>query len=720
MTICEATIQVRSVYPGILGGAFFKGMNVDQRKLLKCKADWRVLPIAPHRGEFWYVKGTLINHPDYGEQLHASESRLVGLPSPDCITALLAKHRFFRGFYLGTVKIGKLACLGDQVLVDLLNNGNSYEISKVVGSIRAERLVDAWSRFQNEVETSNFLMQHKFSFALLRKVLKITRHNTTERLKANPYIMVCFSGLTQNIWKKVDECAKSLSIPKNDPRRLAGIVEHVIYESLRDGHTAITKTNLINRVKKLLKAESYGEASIKYALERKVLICLHSNNSEPIFQGVGPAYIEHSLEKRIKHLLSRVPQIDILTTKDSVTKETIDRYSNELEHSFKYALTKQQKSAVYMALTNRCSLVISYVETDKTPILKAVADVAKRQYRSFFLLTVAYKAKERMRQAIGHPVMTIHGFIKAVEQKYVDINCDPLIVIDEASMVDAALFNRLLKLFDGKPYHLLAVGDTAQLPIGFGMVWHKMAKSSCIPIMELSEVARQGSGSDLYKYAMQVREGYSEDVREWRGETEGFYFVEANRAGVRHALLDIRTTLPEAQILTPHISPSMPDCVDKINRFLQKCLNGGSPGFPLENNRLRIGDPVIITEDNYGLGLFNGTTGRMISLDSRAGELIAGFEFEGHDSLVFLDIEQVHEVGITLAYAISVQKAQCLDSEIVVVSCVVDTEKVERSFIYTGLMRAKRLCIIVGSREVYHKAITKLPRSERLCVGFSI
>lgn len=696
------------------------GMNVDDRKLLKCKADWRVLPIAPHDGEFWYVKGTLINHPDNGEQLHVAECCLVELPSPNCIISLLVRHRFFRRIYLGSLKINKLACLGDQVLVDLLNNGNSYEISKVVSSVMAERLVDAWSRLQNEVKTSIFLMRHKFSFALLRRVLKMTRFNTIERLKANPYILVCFGGLTRNIWKTVDECARSLGIPKNDPRRLAGIVEHVIYESLRDGHTAITKTNLLNRVKKLLKAEGYGEASIRHALERKSIICLHSNDSEPSFQGVGPAYIEHSLEKRIKHLLSRVPQLDVLTTKDSVMKEIIDRYSIGLEHSVNSSLTKQQKSAVFMALTNRCSLIVSYVEINKTSILKAVADVAKQQYRTFFFLTVAYKSKERLRQAIDHPVMTIHAFIKAVEEKYVDINCDPLIVIDEASMVDAALFNRLIRLFDWKPYHLLAVGDTAQLPVGFGMIWHKMTKSSCIPIMELSEVARQGSGPDLYKYAMQVREGYSEHVREWRGETEGYYFVEANSAGVRHALLDIRTTLPEAQILTPHILPSMPDCVDKINRFLQNCLNGRSPGFPLENNRLRIGDPVIITEDNYGLGLFNGTTGRMISLDSSDGELIAGFEFEGHDSLVFLDIEQIHEVGIMLAYAISVQNVQCLDSEIVVISCVVDTEKVERSLIYTGLTRSKRLCIIVGSREMYHKAITKPPRSERLCVGFSI
>jgi exodeoxyribonuclease V alpha subunit len=118
--------------------------------------------------------------------------------------------------------------------------------------------------------------------------------------------------------------------------------------------------------------------------------------------------------------------------------------------------------------------------------------------------------------------------------------------------------------------------------------------------------------------------------------------------------------------------------------------------------------------------LFNGTTGHLIGIDHKNGESIATFKFEMHDIPVSLTIEEIYSLGITLAYAVSIHKSQGSEYESVAISCIVNSEMVERSLVYTGLTRAKKLCLMVGSRECFHTAIAKPTRADSLCVGFTI
>jgi exodeoxyribonuclease V alpha subunit len=420
-------------------------------------------------------------------------------------------------------------------------------------------------------------------------------------------------------------------------------------------------------------------------------------------------------------------QQSLFQGKDGFVQFLIEKYAIEFERTYKFKLTDEQLMAIELALTNRCAVISGYGGTGKTTVQRAIADIAQSMNRTLYIMALSGKAKERAAQATGREAMTIHGFIKAVREgsEKIDIYSDPLIIIDEASMVDIALLNKLLSLFDDLPFSLLTVGDTAQLsPVGFGLAWHKMAKSNNLPAVHLTKVHRQATHSPIHKAAMDIREGISHQLPEWKGEAEGIYLVNSEATDLLGNLYKLKKALPQAQILTPHMSHRMHDSGHKINKYLQRQLqlsDGGSRGVILGGTKIFIGDPVIVTENNYELNLFNGMTGQLKSVAMDAlGKQCGYFEFEGRDDQIELTVDQMFDVGLSLAYGITMHKAQGSEYEVAIVCCIVKSPLLERSLLYTSVTRAKKLMIIVGSKKLYDAALKSLPRAETLCTGICL
>ena len=725
----EKTIQIASVHVGPFGGAVFRGTVINERTELRCVVNSRNVVRTPRAGEFWHVVGLLAEHVEYGYQLYVSSCTLVDLPSAAYVSSLLLKHQAFRGFALGKKKVrALLRHFGAEQLVTHLNNNNIQLLGEIISPEIATSLVAAWGNLKREVETINFLRENKFSPDLARKVIKLCRYNTIERLKSDPYTLVCFGDISKNIWKTTEVCARKLGIPANDSRRLVGGVLHILYKNLRKGHTACDVQKLVTAAEEVLGSIKRAEEGVAMALRQR-MICVLPCASEALIQLTGIAWIEHSVETRIKQLIAGPSQmsLSLFEGNERRLRSFIDSYIDRHRQTEGYSLTSEQQNATFMALSNKCSVIDGFGGTGKTSCLKAIADIVKFQQRNVYLMALAGKAKERVRRATGHSSFTIHAFIKAATQKPSGIGLDgnPLLVIDEASMIDIALFNNLLRIFDYRPYSLLLVGDRAQIsPVGFGLVFHRMVKSPQIPVVRLTTVHRQKAA--LYRIAMQIRTGdinCLEEIAEWRGETEGVYMVTVDKKYLKEQLLDlkrmeIRGYLPKAQILTPHMSERMLDSGARINRFLQSHLNGQSEGIRLGQTWLRVGDPVIVTENNYDIGLFNGTTGRLMDMTESFGQLHGIFEFDGYDETFRLSTDDLFDVRMHLAYAISFHKSQGSDYDTSIITCITDSEMNERSLIYTAVTRAKKLCLIVGSQEIFRAAVARTPRADTLCVGF--
>lgn len=761
------TIRVDKVYPGPYGGAIVVGEPIGERVELRCKLSYRVVTRLPGKGEFWQVEGTMADSSKYGPQLVATTCRPTDLPSASYVSSLLARHQKFRGFAFGRKKIcDVIGKLGEEGLVKLLDHGNVHRLAEAIELPVAKGLVDAWQSLRSENATINFLLDHRFSPKLSRKVMSLCQEGVVERLKQNPYALVCLGGLNKNIWGAMEKCAKALRFSLEFEGRLVGGVEHVLYEHLRDGHTAIGKLDLLRRAERLLGSIKRAEYGLRLALEEKA-VCVYPLNHEILYQLGGVGIIEQTLERRINVLVSGPRQTSLFDNDEERVRALVEIYNARARSNGAQGMNAEQRKAVVMALTTRCTVITGYGGTGKTTVLKVVADIATKSLdRQVYMLAAAEKVKERLRHATGYKSFTIHAFINAVKKglEEISLDFDPIIIIDECSMVDTALFNNLLSLLEDKRYSLVTVGDAAQIgPVSFGLVWHRLAKLDFIPRTNLNQVYRQRSS--LHDLAMKVSFSNEKDLEsivdaipDWCGESKGVFFVPSTPKSLRDTLFKVKSQvdgclrqrakakfqtsikgtgpleavalevrmkavddageIPNSVILTPHISRRMLDSGDKINRYLQSCLTPLAESLQLGDHRLRVGDPVIVTENSYDLGLYIGTTGTLISVSVRKGTASGCFRLDGHSNPVWLSIDELLDVGMRVAYAVSIHESQGSLYDAVLVTCVQNSPMLERSFIYTALTRSKELCLIVGSREVFRESFISPSRAETLEVGF--
>jgi len=721
MSRMSNVMQVNSVKPGSFGGAIFSGRIVGENKVYTCKASYKIITRVPQPGECWQFTGLIVGHDQFRDFVLVDSCHIVNLPVAAYVERLLIKHPAFRGLSFGKAKVLKLIkAFGAESLAQKLTAGRTSHLAKVINPILAQHVVDAWATLQNEISTIEFLMTHRFDPGLAKSILKVCQTDTVERLKRNPYSLVAFHGIHPNLWKTVEAAASKLGIALDDPRRLTGIVEHLLYTRLDRGHTACPIEQLKHELKQKLPSPDLANFAIYCALDRRA-VCVKKLDGITLLQPLGAALVESQLEQRVRDLLAAQNSPRHGSVQE--LKHVIENYSSRSEPTTGYALTQEQKSAVLIALTNRISTLTGFGGTGKTTVLKAIVDLSSA-YRPVHVLALSGKAKERVKEAILRETSTIHTFLIQLGRKNSDINNegDPLVIIDEASMVDIALMLKLLNAFAKKKLSLLLVGDTGQLsPVGYGLFFHVLAKSKTIPSSHLTKVHRTIADSDLQKTAMQVRSGQLNALPAWEGEREGVFLIHCtNTQDLLIQLAKIKQLIPAGQILTPHMSERMPDSGHKINNHLQRSLQqtDDAHGICMGKYWLRVHDPVIVTQNSYEHNLFNGTTGIMTGLISMDGEIAGVFTFNGIE--MALSRMDLFMLGVKLAYAISIHKSQGSEYETSVICTLTHSEFVERSMLYTGISRSKRLVLILSTQEIVHQGVSRTNRSDTLCVGFSI
>lgn len=731
----RATVQIEHVVMGSIGGAIFTGIELKSDQKVRCVADHNVLTREPVKGEFFYVEGIHTNHRDYGKQVRVSKCQPMGIPSPIYINRFLSKHPVFRGFGLGKQKIDKLiASVGDEKkLVELLDGRNTALLSTYLSEPIALELCNRWDQISEETELLHLFIEHKIPHYLFPKVNRVFKYDVVNRIRANPYSLLAFFPSSKSIWQVVDNIAKKLGFARDSEQRLIGATEFLLYQKLDNGSTAIPKVELLLQLRKLIKSSILPEKAIQTSCLKKAICSFQSSDGTHMFQSLGAAVIESSLEKHVRALVAKPLEI--------ISGENIVRLINELDSSVAISLTTEQLAAVRLAVNSRISVITGFGGSGKTTVIKMIAKIAERLGRLPVLAALAGKAKQRIEDVTGlnGHCFTIHGAIEAINSNRLarldneEFDKKFMVIIDEASMVDIALANRLLNVLSGKNYQLLLVGDCEQLsPVGFGLFFHALVGH--VPTSYLTQVHRQAEDSQINQMAMWVRGGQSVDVPEWDGQREGVYFVccDNNQNSIIRAIGNVLTQVP-CQIISPHSTERMQDNVHSLNRAMQFLMNLGitndehdvweidrkRPIFRVGNTGFLENDPVIVTRNNHKLSLFNGSSGvikRITTNDYSQPSVEVTFEKGEH----VLTKEQCLELGLQLAYAISVHKSQGSEYESVIVSCAVKSSLLDRSLVYTALTRSKKLVVFVGSKEVLSSAIRGKPRHLEITHGLSI
>jgi exodeoxyribonuclease V alpha subunit len=168
----------------------------------------------------------------------------------------------------------------------------------------------------------------------------------------------------------------------------------------------------------------------------------------------------------------------------------------------------------------------------------------------------------------------------------------------------------------------------------------------------------------------------------------------------------------EIQILTPQVRGTLGTL--SLNESLQKIANPESPNkrqIQIGARILRVGDRVIQTRNNYDLGVFNGDIGRVTQVDSN--DMTCEVRFSGGEERI-INFEKEDLSDLNLAYAITIHKSQGSEFPVVIIPVLGQHfNMLFRNLIYTGLTRAKKLAVFVGSRKAFAMAVGQIDNRKR-------
>jgi len=281
--------------------------------------------------------------------------------------------------------------------------------------------------------------------------------------------------------------------------------------------------------------------------------------------------------------------------------------------------------------------------------------------------------------------------------------------VDETSMLDTLLINTLLKAI-ATGTHLLLVGDADQLPsVGAGNVLADLIESGQVPVTRLDQIFRQSAASAIATNAARINKG---DMPITGGEINDFFlFAEDDAEKAGDLVIDLVTRRITAkfgfkpadiQVLAPMHNGKCG--VAYLNETLQASLNPAAVNKPQKQfgNRLfRVGDKVLQMRNNYDLEVFNGDGGVVIDIDGEAQTLTVKLEDNRNIEYDFTELDQ-----LSLAYAMSIHKSQGSEYPVVVMPVVMSHfMMLERKLIYTGITRARKLVVLVGSRRALGMAV---------------
>jgi exodeoxyribonuclease V alpha subunit len=163
----------------------------------------------------------------------------------------------------------------------------------------------------------------------------------------------------------------------------------------------------------------------------------------------------------------------------------------------------------------------------------------------------------------------------------------------------------------------------------------------------------------------------------------------------------------EIQILSPMTKGSLGTA--SLNQAIQQRRNPAQQGkaqLTIGGRILRQGDRVIQKRNNYDLGVYNGDIGTITAIDAEEVEVVVSYRAGGEEKEVCYEKE--HLLELDLAYAITIHKAQGSEFDVVIIPIVLQHfNLLFRNLLYTGITRAKKLVVFVGTRKALALAVQK-------------
>ena len=543
------------------------------------------------------------------------------------------------------------------------------------------------------------------------------------KIKENPYLLI--EDVTGIGFSKADEIALKGGLDKFDWKRCKAYIIHYFRERASEGHSFVLYDELVEAVEQELEGmpyESIQEAMRNLEKEGKIWF---KDTGDDILVALKYYYtLESNVAKHLKRLMEAPSNLDI-------NKEEAMRRIGEQEAKQGWKFTEQQLEGIFTAMNNNVTIIRGYGGTGKSSCVTGLLACADEDYR-FKQCALSGKASVNLTDITGQEGYTIHRLLEVDpitgrfnHNEYFPLLTD-LVILDEGSMVDVALFESLIQAIPTGA-KLIILGDTNQLEsIGVGNILLDMIDSGEVPVVTFDKVHRQGAKSAIIGESIKIAQGQKPVGYGWEGtnvlgELKDLKYIgftcdrDSKKPTIDLIMKEFKTLYNECKDIS-QIAVIVPTrergtgCLP-INRLIQDyvlpplekrgfyCNCGGYDIYKgdkvinLKNARPRPNQAIVSAP------IYNGNMGEVIEV---------GFDYLKVD---FYNIGEVyiyksHLENIALGYAITVHKSQ--GSTIPYTISAIDFSHfsmLTRQLVYTTMTRAKKKCVMIFETNALIKAI---------------
>ena len=582
-----------------------------------------------------------------------------------------------------------------------------YEVPGI-SKKRVEKIRESWEKQKDIKNVMLFLQGFGVSTAYAAKIYRQYGKESIDNVKENPY------RLADDIWgigfKTADGIARKMGYEMNDERRLRSGLIYTLNQLADEGHCYAEEEQLIATAKQLLEAdEECIRTAMTHAIETEDLMLDGTAIYLPPFY-----YAECGTANRLNTLVHTKEAGSIFTARFDLAK---------LQRETGIEYDEVQVEAIRQAIASKVMVLTGGPGTGKTTTTKAIIAALQSAGMRILLAAPTGRAAKRMSEATGMEAKTIHRLLEYNPQDgYKRNDENPLegdaLIVDECSMIDIILMNNLTKALP-TTMRLVLVGDIDQLPsVGAGNVLRDIIDSGVIPVVRLTRIFRQAQSSRIVMSAHAINRGCFPDISNGQ-HTDFFFMKQEEPEKVAETIVSlVRDRLPKAyrqpnaniQVLTP-MQRGVVGAAN-LNVALQQALNHNTAALVRGGYTFKEGDRVMQLRNNYDKDVYNGDLGYVRSVDMEERTLTVDFDGQ----MVEYEASELDE--LTLAYATTIHKSQGSEYPIVVMP-VLMTHYVmlQRNLIYTGITRAKKICVLVGQTKALAYAIHNmkvLKRNTRL------
>jgi exodeoxyribonuclease V alpha subunit len=659
------------------------------------------------------LRGTWVNDKKWGRQFRVATYQLK---SPETLVGI---EKFLGSGIIPGIgpSFAKrlVAAFGMETLEVIDRHPERLKEVPGIGAGRAAKLAEAFAAQRHVQDVMVFLRGHGVAAAFAARIVKKYGKDAINIVRANPY------RLAHDVWgigfRSADAIASKLGIARDAPERLEAGLLHALETANEDGHMHLPDEELLAATGELLGVAVDRIAPRLGALEQRGLVIRETLGDRGPCTMLVDAYQAETTAAALLAEILRTPARGM----------TLDVHA--AIHAFEavtgVTLATQQRKAVEAALIDKVVVITGGPGVGKTTIVKAIVHLAKLTHRRVALAAPTGRAAKRLGEATVHEAMTIHRLLEYQPHEHgfarnpqnpLDVD---MVVIDEASMVDAQLFRSLLAAL--RPgVQLCLVGDVDQLPsVGAGSVLADTIDSGAATVIRLTEIFRQAAASKIVVSAHQINSGEVPDLDSPAGAQSDFYFIgRDDPETARQTIVElVAERIParfgfdpvtDVQVLAPMHRGELGTTA--LNRALQERLNPGQgmPELTRGDRVFRRGDKVMQLRNDYDKNVFNGDIGVINVIDTE--EHVLRVDFDGRSA----SYERAELDQLAHAYSVSVHKSQGSEYPCVVIPLATQHfMMLQRSLLYTAVTRGKKLVVIVGAKRAVQTAVRNADAKKR-------